>query len=48
MSLIDKNGNEVIKISNGEIAPKAKLINVEQSGQYNLQIRRHTLHKQKP
>ena len=28
MSLIDKNGNEVIKITDGEVAPKAKLVNV--------------------
>ncbi|HOM06996.1 MAG TPA: cache domain-containing protein [Syntrophales bacterium] len=28
MSLIDKNGNEVIKITNGEVAPKARLTNV--------------------
>jgi len=28
MTLIDKNGNEVIKISNGEIASKTKLTNV--------------------
>jgi hypothetical protein len=28
MTLIDKNGNEVIKITNGEIAPKSRLVNV--------------------
>ncbi len=28
MSFIDKSGNEVIKITNGEVAPKAKLANV--------------------
>jgi hypothetical protein len=28
MSLIDKNGSEQIKIANGEIAPKASLVNV--------------------
>jgi hypothetical protein len=28
MSLIDKNGNERIKVSNGEIVPGAKLVNV--------------------
>jgi len=28
MALVDKSGNELIKIRNGEIAPKAKLVNV--------------------
>jgi len=28
MSFIDKNGNEIIKITNGDVAPKAKLANV--------------------
>ncbi|MDQ5985034.1 MAG: hypothetical protein CSYNP_00738 [Syntrophus sp. SKADARSKE-3] len=28
MAFIDRNGNEVIKITNGEVAPKAKLTNV--------------------
>ncbi|MCX5833046.1 MAG: cache domain-containing protein [Deltaproteobacteria bacterium] len=28
MALVDKSGNELIKIRNGEVAPKAKLVNV--------------------
>ncbi len=28
MALIDKNGNELIKITNGQVVPKSKLINV--------------------